>query len=301
MPNPHGEPNFYSFSQLDGSISAEENKLKEVEDTSDKKQDVSSGAPALNHPSELFGFKTANISSQASEKKSDVPTDESDCNFLTSAIPHRSVPPDVAAMTTLDIDQKLPAERQSTDDTLALLRCRQAALSATQAALSATGAPLGAQSEAIARARLAAINGLTSGESHFVGHPSATDQYTALMQLHGNPSLLSQYAAVSQPSTDDFLTRRLAELQREQNEIEMLRRARMIEELSASHSHLFGGALRSVPRTSQAMTVAEALREANQLEEMAAASRNRARILALTDAIESRSGYEGQTGRPKYD
>lgn len=171
MPNPHGEPNFYSFSQLDGSISAEENKLKEVEDTSDKKQDVSSGAPALNHPSELFGFKTANISSQASEKKSDVPTDESDCNFLTSAIPHRSVPPDVAAMTTLDIDQKLPAERQSTDDTLALLRCRQAALSASQAALSATGAPVGAQSEA--------IDGLPSGESHFVGPPSATDQYTS--------------------------------------------------------------------------------------------------------------------------
>jgi hypothetical protein len=299
IPNPYGEPNFYNFSQLDGSTSAEENKFKEVE-TQDKKHDVSSRTSAVTLPSQLSGLETANIYSHNSDKKSTVATDKSDCNFLTSSISHRSVPPDVAAMPTVDIKKARSGDSK-----------HDAALLRYQAALSARGALADnhTQSDAVARARLAAMTGLgasqISGEAHFSSHPSSSaNSHAALMHLNAGirneyPSALTQYAAASQPNMDDFLTRRLAELQREQNEIEMLRRARMMADLSASHFNLFGGSLPSVPRTSQAMSVAEAIREANHLEEMATASRNRARILALADAIGFQSEYEGKPDPPK--
>jgi hypothetical protein len=113
---------------------------------------------------------------------------------------------------------------------------------------------------------------------------------------------LTATSSVKPDSMDEFLSLRLAQLQREQVEIELIRRAR----ISASHnsgadpsqflpclesfSGQLAGGLSYIAQTNQRLSVSEAIREANQLEEMAIASRNRARFLALTRAMGS--GYD---------
>lgn len=133
-----------------------------------------------------------------------------------------------------------------------------------------------------------------------------SSQANSLMHLgettQGDRSLTAT-SSVKPDSMDEFLSLRLAQLQREQVEIELIRRARLLDAISASHNsgadpsqflpglESFSGQLAGgLSYPNQRQSVSEAIREANQLEEMAIASRNRARFLALTRAIGS--GYD---------
>lgn len=139
-----------------------------------------------------------------------------------------------------------------------------------------------------------------------------------------NQGGISQRATFSVKSgtMDDFLTHRLTQIQREQAQIELIRRARMLGAISASHNtrvdpyQFLSGLERSsglnrgqnisnsyaqlaggsyyIPQANPAVSanpfqisVSEVIREANQLEEMAIASRNRVRLLAAMG-----SGYD---------
>ena len=182
-------------------------------------------------------------------------------------------------------------------DALTMLRYRQAALSAADAPASTYASLVAAEKHLLSteatRARLAAITAaVKNSEPEGGANLSATSHYASLMNLGDIGGLntgLNQYPA-SRSNMSDLLHERLVQLQREQHEIELLRRAAMFNDLSSrsGHSQLVAG----FSDDPMPMSVAEALREAKHFEELATASRNRARILAL-----AQSNYDNSQGR----
>jgi hypothetical protein len=180
-------------------------------------------------------------------------------------------------------------------DVLAMLRYRQAALAASDAPASTYANLVAAEKHLLSaeatNARLAAITAAMK-TSEPDGGANLSAHYAALMGLGDIRGLNTGLTQSSAPRShmNDLLNQRLVHLQREQNEIELLRRATMLNDFSSrsGQSQLVAG-FSSPPWTSQAvsdstmpMSVAEALQEAKHFEELATASRNRARMLALT-------------------
>ena len=272
IPNPKGEPNFYSYSQVGHFLTAADKSkslLNEDEEVHSKRQIVTSRE--VEHAT---GNNTLLSSKTAEKEPRD--QDQKDNLYSSSEIAPSSAPP-------------------ATTDAPATI---------ARASVSSLGVA------AADRANLAA-------------------RYTSLMQLPtsvGNVYGLPLYSVSAQSNTDEMLLRRLAQLHREQTEIDLCRRAYLLENLSASSNSALNpfqykpslGALSyatslglprestsgfspSFPSASNAaygnnnplhMSVAGAMREAKHFEELASASRNRARILALGSAIEPQTGHE---------
>jgi hypothetical protein len=139
-----------------------------------------------------------------------------------------------------------------------------------------------------AQAHLAALSSVKNtdapGEAMHGDYSSPTAHYAALMQLKSGRS-----------NMDDLLAQRLAQLQREQKEIELLQRARMLEDFSAAQ---FATGYPSIHRANPLqMSVAGAILEAKHLEELATASLNRARVLAFAGAMESQTALDAHSGQ----
>lgn len=276
IPNPSAEPNFFNLPQLGGSD--DDNSQTSDGTARSKKQIVMSRAAASNstRPAQVMGVMGDVLLNEAvGEKNLHRVGGESDRRFLASAIARPSVHSQAnfaaaglgAAMDFEEAVYKPAASMEDPLDLEMLHRYRQNLLS---------GAP----------PSFSSFSGLTAVENQLAA--------SAVMRFRNAESGLSQYAA-AQPSADDILAQRLARLQREQAEIQMLRRAHnMYESLSAGNaltSGMFSG--NSRPSTS----VAEAIGEAKHFEELAAISRNRARILALAGAADPT--YEDPSGQAK--
>ena len=207
------------------------------------------------------------------------------------------------AATNVDVD---PSDEDPLNgDVLAMLRYRQAALAASDAPASTYASLVAAEKQLLSaeatNARLAAITSVMK-TSEPDGGANLSAHYAALMGLGDIRGLNTGFnqSAAPRSNMSDLLNQRLVQLQREQNEIELLRRATMLNDLSSrsGHSQLVAG-FSSPPWTSQAvsdtpmpMSVAEALQEAKHFEELATASRNRARMLAL-----AQPGYDASKER----
>ncbi|KAL7503560.1 hypothetical protein ACHAXN_001336 [Cyclotella atomus] len=254
VPNPNAEPNFHCYSQVGGEnyVGTPVSKEQIMEDANvsekkcrcKKKIMMSRASAAAKTQDEVTGLGGV-LPEETFDEKAQV-CNASVSNYLTSAISRTSVPPAVA---------------------------------------SSVQAPPQAQFTAVANLKT-----------------QYASQANASMQLGDLPQIATSFAKPN--SMDDFLRQRLAQLQREQLEIEVLRRARMLGGIPASHntgldsllpgignsglsqniSNQFAQVVSGlsyilIPQSNQAlpgnprqMAVTEAIREANQLQEMAIAS-----------------------------
>lgn len=276
IPNPSAEPNFFNFPQVGGSD--DDNSQTSEGSVRSKKQIVMSRAAvsASTRPTQgMSAMGDALLNAAVGEKNLNRVGGESDRLFLASAIAKPNVQPQASLAAaglgvSMDFEQAALNSVASREDPLnleMLQRYRQALLS---------GAP----------PSFSSFSGLTAAENQLAA--------SAVMRFRNAESGLSQFAA-AQPSADDILAQRLVRLQREQAEIQMLRRAHdMYGNLSAGNA-LTSGGLFSNSNARPSTSVTEAFREAKHFEELATIARNRARILALAGAADPT--YEDSSGQ----
>ena len=303
IPNPTAEPQFYSYSQV-GDESIENNarmqpiSSKERKTSRSKKNIVMSRAKKQAEAVQLEDH--ISLPAKITNEEHSTCANKNDCLFLAPAFDGSNVPPaatfpDTASSANThrrSLDSKLvstnPEARDNSQDLLK--KDDVATLHSRPGALSAANAPPPATFFAQAPTQVAMIND--------------SSKYTAaLMRMSGmnNNRLLPQ--CYTQPKVDDFFSQRIAQLHREEKEIKMLRAQMMgtlppqfFQTTSSSESYgnsssLVAGIVPSVStRASESTSVAQAIREANLYEELAKASLNKARILALSGAMDPDMG-----------
>lgn len=298
MPNPAAEPQFYSYSQVgeepfEGGACLKPVSLKENDINRSKKSIVMSRADKQVEAVELAGHTL--IPKVAANGKDYSSVGKNDSNFLTAALA-RSVPPaatsgenglsanshpsvDVNLLATVP-ETKADGQDQIAKDALASLQYPY------HDALSAANAP-----------PLATFLPRTASQFPFIGMAN----YASFMGNSDktNKTLLQSNA---QTKADDFLSQRISQLQKQQDEIKMLRAQIMgtvpYQYLERTGSYdRFGEPFSPIanvfpfqPETRQPSSVLQAIREANYFEKLAMNSRNKARILALSEATDSDLG-----------
>ena len=299
IPNPSGEPNFYGGYPLvmdDGTTasvaSAKAISPKEGSSVGSKKHRVLSRAAGASVQQEpVFGAGQCSL-------------------FQTS--------------TTGNVTEAKPAsipvfQHQDPNVIMAMLQQRHASLTAAGIPPTEVTSPFAAQLAALAS--LTPSGGRQNGDSSWGMQQQQSAGLTAnnlaaLLGLNSSPNNgvhlqnlaflgLQNFAAANANPADSYIETRLAQLQKEQEEIELLRKARAFEQVNNASSmsglqalaqsgglglnHGQGNAQQQ--SNPNQMSLSESLREAQQLEEMALAARARAQ-LALARSMFSSNGQQ---------